>query len=159
MGFEYAWQYRIGKLCSTTDNSTARCVAGLRGGVRYITLKEDGTEDSENAWGEFLTLQNAWSFKFFEAGSDKETGYLRLNLSGSYFSHNGVDSDDFFAGMNDSEGNPVKFDKSYLSTSISTALYINKFVNISYTKWYAHSDDGVDDQETVSINFDLLHLY
>ena len=156
IGQEYVWRYRIFGLCAG-ENTTALCRAGFNWGARYMKLQGEGEEKSESTTGLFSTLQTNWSFNIFEMENpSNKLGTIRLYAAYSYFYHDGKNSDNYFSGISDGEGNSVSFDRDFGSLKYGASIYISKSINLTYSKFSARGAEGVGDSESYTLNFDVL---
>lgn len=156
IGQEYVWRYHFFGLCAG-KNTTADCRLGFNWGARYMKLQGEGEEESKGTFGAFSTAQTAWSFNIFDIDNPGiKLGTIRLYAAYSQFFHDGKNSSDYFAGVTDDDGNPVSFDKNFGSFKYGASIYINESINISYSKFNAVGADGVNDNESYTLNFDVL---
>jgi hypothetical protein len=161
---EYAWRYRVGGICA--GETTARCMLGFNYGVRYLNLQKENTDQPKSSFGVFTTLKTSLSFNIFRIGDDgihskdsrNKLGTIRVHGAYSYFHHDGGSSDEYFAGIADSDGNPVQFDREFGSIRYGITLYVNESINFTYVKYSARGADGVMDDESISLNFDVLKI-
>lgn len=158
IGAEYAWRYRIFDVCAG-EKTTTRCVLGLNFGGRYLKLQSAGEEDSKATYGVFSSIQTVWAFNIFEEGNqENKLGTIRLHGAYSYFYHDGKSSDEFFPGITDGDGNPVKFEQNFGSLKYGVSIYISKSINFTYSKFSASGNNNIPDSETISLNFDVLQF-
>lgn len=159
---EFAWRYGLLGVCS--GDTTARCMFGFNYGIRYLKLQEEGTDQSISTYGGFVTFKTSAAFNIFKIGgggslstdSANQMGTIRFYGSASYFYHNGSSSDDFFSGIVDKSGNPIQFDREYGSIQYGLAIYVNDSINFTYSKYSARATNGLMDEESISLNFDVL---
>lgn len=159
---EFAGRFSFLGICG--GDTTARCMMGFNYGLRYLKLQEDSTEESKSTYGGFVTFKTSAAFNIFKNSDDgylstdpkNQMGTIRFYYVASYFYHDGGASDEFFSGIVDNSGNPTQFDREYGSNKYGLAIYINDSINFTYSKYSARASNGLMDEESISVNFDVL---
>lgn len=154
LAYEYGGLFSVGELCR--GDTTARCFIGANLGARYLELTEEGTDEKISSYGGLASAKILFAFNIFdsEIDTDNKLGTISLDATYSAFYHNGADSNKFFAGITDSQGNPVNFDKSFSSLKIGAAFSINNSISVKYARFSANKSSGIKDEESIAISFD-----
>lgn len=154
IAFEYGGLFSVWEICR--GDTTARCFIGANVGARYLQLKEEGTGEDISSYGGLATLKMLMAFNIFDSDIDKDNklGTISLNAAYSGFYHNGDDSSRYFAGITDSQGNPVKFENSFSSLKLGASFSLNKSISIKYNHFSANKSSGIKDEESILLSFD-----
>jgi hypothetical protein len=156
--YEYGGLFSVGELCR--GETTARCFIGANIGARYLELKEDGTDTKSSSYGGLASVKMLYAFNILDSdlNADNKLGTIKLDVTYSAFFHNGDDSNKFFAGITDGQGNPAEFDTTFSSLKLGAAFSINKSISVNYARFSANKSSGIKDEESITVSFDGINF-